>query len=297
MVLDEGPWKHRFVTANGSRFHVADTAPDDDHRPVVLFLHGFPQFWWCWRHQLPALHEAGYRAVAMDLRGAGASDKPPRGYDALTLTRDVAGVVRSLGAERAVIVGQGWGSWVAWGSPVYAPRTTRAVAVLSSIHPVTSYSGLTASGSADRIARVAAFQVPRLPERSLRAGGLVARILNGWSGPGWPSEEETRRYQEAMLIPRAAHSALESFRWAARSRLRPDGARFRAAMKEPVEVPVLHLHGALDTAVSAQRARSCGRYVASSYRFELIRDAGHFLPEEAPAQVTDRLLDWLADLD
>ena len=93
MALIEGPWEHRFVAANGARFHVAEQGEG----PVVLLLHGFPQFWWAWRHQMQALADAGYRACAMDLRGYGASDKPPRGYDTRTSATDVASVLRSLG--------------------------------------------------------------------------------------------------------------------------------------------------------------------------------------------------------
>ena len=93
------------VAANGARFHVALVGDG----PLVLFLHGFPEFWWAWRHQLPAVAAAGYCAAAMDLRGYGASDKPPRGYDLSTLAADVAGVIRSLGARDAVVVGHGWG--------------------------------------------------------------------------------------------------------------------------------------------------------------------------------------------
>ncbi|GAB3964921.1 hypothetical protein GCM10027615_08660 [Plantactinospora veratri] len=77
-VLVEGPWTHRFVGANGSRFHVVEAGSG----PLVLFLHGFPEFWWAWHEMLPAVADAGYRAVAVDLRGYGASDKPPRGTTA-----------------------------------------------------------------------------------------------------------------------------------------------------------------------------------------------------------------------
>src|SRR5919108_367212 len=72
-----GPWAHRSVSANGTRFHAAEAGDG----PLVLLLHGFPEFWWTWRHQLAVLPGAGYRAVAVDLRGYGGSDKPPRGYD------------------------------------------------------------------------------------------------------------------------------------------------------------------------------------------------------------------------
>ncbi|MBQ1010468.1 alpha/beta fold hydrolase, partial [Micromonospora sp. M51] len=92
-VLTEGPWTHRFVGANGSRFHVVEAGTG----PMVLFLHGFPEHWWAWHQMLPAIADAGFRAVAVDLRGYGASDKPPRGYDGYTLAADIAGLIRALG--------------------------------------------------------------------------------------------------------------------------------------------------------------------------------------------------------
>ena len=97
-LLIDGPWEHRFVAANGARFHVALAGPDERDAPLVVLLHGVPEFWWAWRHQLPALADAGYRVAAMDVRGTGGSDKPPVGYDVPTLAADVAGVIQSLGA-------------------------------------------------------------------------------------------------------------------------------------------------------------------------------------------------------
>src|SRR5450830_1343310 len=116
-LLIDGPWRHQLVPANGARFHVAIAGPDDNDAPLVVLLHGIPEFWWAWRHQLPVLAAAGYRVAAMDLRGTGASDKPPHGYDVPTLARDVAGLVRSLGADRAVVVGAGTGGEIAWAMP------------------------------------------------------------------------------------------------------------------------------------------------------------------------------------
>ncbi|WP_040924835.1 alpha/beta fold hydrolase, partial [Saccharomonospora iraqiensis] len=96
-----GPWTHRDVSANGIRLHVAELGSG----PLVLLLHGFGEFWWVWHRQLRDLADAGYRAVAVDLRGYGDSDKPPRGYDGWTLAGDVAGLVRALGERRAHLVG------------------------------------------------------------------------------------------------------------------------------------------------------------------------------------------------
>jgi len=115
-VLIDGPWQHRFVSANGARFHVAELGDG----PMVLLMHGFPQFWYAWRHQMSAIADAGWRAVAMDLRGYGASDKPPRGYSTYTSTADAATVIRSLGEESAIVLGQGLGGFVAWSMPTRA---------------------------------------------------------------------------------------------------------------------------------------------------------------------------------
>src|SRR5499427_8966225 len=97
----DGPWMHRYVNANGNRFHLAEAGAG----PLVLLLHGFPEFWWAWRHQLTGLADAGYRAVAVDLRGYGASDKPPRGYDTPTLAADIAALVTALSERDAMVVG------------------------------------------------------------------------------------------------------------------------------------------------------------------------------------------------
>src|SRR3954468_9489072 len=131
-VLLPGPWAHRDVSANGVRLHAAEAGEG----PLVLLLHGFPEFWWAWRHQLTGLADAGYRAVAVDLRGYGASDKSPRGYDPFTLAADVAGMVRALGEHDAVIVGHDWGGLLAWTVATFPPRVGRRLAVLSMPRPI-----------------------------------------------------------------------------------------------------------------------------------------------------------------
>ena len=105
VVRIDGPWRHLDVHANGIRFHVVEALPADPGapgaaaaRPLVMLLHGFGSFWWSWRHQLRGL--TGARVVAVDLRGYGGSDKPPRGYDGWTLAGDTAGLIRALGHIR-----------------------------------------------------------------------------------------------------------------------------------------------------------------------------------------------------
>src|SRR6476661_5482116 len=127
-----GPWAHRSISANGTRFHAAEAGDG----PLVLLLHGFPEFWWTWRHQLAVLPGAGFRAVAVDLRGYGGSDKPPRGYDLITAASDAAGLIRALGEANAVVVGHDWGALVAWTMAVYYPKVVRRLAIVSAAHPL-----------------------------------------------------------------------------------------------------------------------------------------------------------------
>src|SRR3954465_13653984 len=131
-VLTEGPWTHRFVGANGSRFHVVEAGAG----PLVLFLHGFPEFWWAWHDILTQVADAGFRAVAIDLRGYGASDKPPRGYDGYTMAADVTGLIRALGERSAMIVGAGAGGMIGWAAAAFHPKMVSRLVVLGAAHPL-----------------------------------------------------------------------------------------------------------------------------------------------------------------
>lgn len=297
-ILLPGPWRHRFVPANAARFHVAevDGTAGASTTPLVVLLPAFPQMWWAWRAQLAALGEAGYRAVAMDLRGTGASDKPPSGYDMATLTQDVAGVIRSLGAQEAVVVGHGLGGTVAWSMAALQPEVTRAVAAFSALHPLRMHSSsvLRAMAARTTARRLAFVQLPYFPERCMVRGDLVARVLSEWGAPGWAPADLIETYRTAARIPFAAHSVMEILRWLVRSTPRVDGQRYLAALRQPVAVPVLQVHGAADRAIPLTVA-SWGN--GAPYRFESVPGAGHFLPEEAPEETTRLLLTWLHSLD
>src|SRR3954462_15783371 len=131
-TLLDGPWEHHDVSANGVRLHVAELGAG----PPVVFLHGSPQFGWSGRHQLVDLASTGLRVVAPDLRGYAASDKPPRGYDALTQAADVAGLIRALGEGTAFVVGQGGGGHVAGPLAAAPPTLVRRLAVVGAPHPL-----------------------------------------------------------------------------------------------------------------------------------------------------------------
>jgi pimeloyl-ACP methyl ester carboxylesterase len=291
----DGPWRHRMVTANGIRLHAVEAG--DESAPLVLLLHGFPEFWWAWRAQLPALAEAGYRAVALDLRGYGESDKPPSGYDPTTLSADVAGVIRALGRPDAHLVGHGWGAWVVWATAALRSGSVRSATILSMPHPRRMRAALLRDTR--QIARsgrlLTAAAVPFVLERQLVEddAALVGTYLRDWSAPGWPDEETSWVYRRQMSAPGVARAALEYHRWALRGLVRPAGIRFAQRMATPVTAPVLQLHGRLDGAILPSSARGSDRYVAGPYTWRLYEDAGHFVHEEVPSLVTADLLTFL----
>ncbi|SEE90986.1 alpha/beta fold hydrolase [Ruania alba] len=296
IVLAGGPWAHRMVAANGGRFHLALAGPDDGEAPLVVLLHAFPQFWWAWRAQIPALAAAGYRVAAMDLRGYAGSDKPPSGHDTPSMVADVRGVIRSLGASSAVVIGHGLGGQVAWSMPAMAPEVTRAIAVLGAPHPVPLHTPSHQVTPASTLATLARFQVPWFPERSFTHSDGVARLLQAWGAPAW-EPESVNLYTDAMRLPFVAHSAMEQLRWSLRSTPRVDGQRYRARVNTGIQVPVLSVRGSADPVFTGASFRRDGDYTHARYSRVTIDGAGHWLPEEAPEEVSELLIGWLDELE
>jgi pimeloyl-ACP methyl ester carboxylesterase len=310
VVRIDGPWRHLDVHANGIRFHVVEAdleARADDQsrpltdRPLVILLHGFGSFWWSWRHQLKGL--TGARVVAVDLRGYGGSDKPPRGYDGWTLAGDTAGLVRALGHTSATLVGHADGGLVCWATSVLHPRSVHAIAVVSSPHPAALRTSAMIRRDQGRalLPSMLRYQVPGWPERELTRhdGAEIERLVRSRSSAKWQASEDfsetIRHLRHAIQIPSAAHSALEYQRWAVRSQLRTEGRRFMRTMKRPLSVPVLHLRGDADPYVLADPVYRTQRY-APHGRYVSIEGAGHFGHEEAPETVNEQLSRFLAQV-
>lgn len=292
-----GPWTHRDIHANGIRFHVveSDDAPSD--APLVVLLHGFADFWWSWRHQLAALTAAGYRAVAVDLRGYGDTDKPPRGYDGWTLAGDVVGLIRALGYGRAMLVGHADGGLVCWATAALHPRMVGAIALVGSPHPLALRRAILRNKPQRRalLPVFVKYQLPFAPERRLTKhdGAEVERLLRSRTSTTWQRTGEfadvVRQMRSAVRIPGAAHSALEYQRWAFRSQFRSDGRRFMAAMDTPLNIPVVQIRGELDSYVLAATIESGARWARDS-RVHTVLGAGHYAHQEAPDDVSEQLL-------
>ena len=289
-TLIEGPWDHRYVMANGVRFHLAGGRSLAPGRPLVLLLHGFGEFWWAWRHLLPVLDEAGYGVAAMDLRGYGASDKTPRGYDPHTSAGDVAGVIRGLGSSSAVLVGHDWGGMLAWSTAAYAPARVAGLVGLAAPHPL-------AFPWWHYRRPLAFFQIPIAPERRLMAedGAYVERLLRSWAAPGsdFLSAEDARHYRDALVLWPSPHSALEYQRMFVRDRLRRAGRSYRRALRRRTRFPVLSIHGSLDPLLPASAVAAVSDLVDGRHELLSLPGVGHLPHEEDPDAVGESLLRWL----
>ena len=239
-VLVEGPWTHRVVRANGIALHAAELGTG----PMVLLLHGFPQFWWTWHRQLVDLADAGFRAVAVDLRGYGASDKPPRGYDAPNLAADLAGVVAALGERDATVVGTDVGGLLAWTMAATHPHVVRNLVLLGAAHPLRLRSAIRHDRTQRRASGYAlrTFQVPRRPEHLLaRDSAWVRELFDTWTGPRWRGTPgyvaDVERYAAAMRIHPVYYCAAEYFRWLVRSLPRARRASLRGVVARPDHGP------------------------------------------------------------
>jgi pimeloyl-ACP methyl ester carboxylesterase len=279
------------LRANGIRFAALADGPESGR--LVLMLHGFPELARSWRHQLPALAAAGFRALAPDLRGYGGTER--RGpYDVGTLAADAAALVDALGRNRAVLAGHDWGGAIAWAAAHRHPDRFERLVVLNAPHPALMREELHASGEQRRRSRyLFFFQLPWLPERLLSRdrGRQIVRALRAGSHvrDAWP-DDELEYYRQAFSRPSDLVGPLAYYRTAFRRGL----LRRSPRLGDPIGMPVLVLWGVHDRFLGpalADEARL--RRYAPDLRVVRIEGAGHFVQNEAPERVNRELLAWL----
>jgi pimeloyl-ACP methyl ester carboxylesterase len=273
---------HSYVSVDGVRLHYAEAGTG---HPVVL-LHGWPQHWWMWRHLITPLAEE-YRVICPDFRGFGWSEVPPRGYGVSRLAEDVLGLLDHLGIEQARVVGHDVGLGVGyWMCLFHPPRVERFVA-MSAWH-LWAASGLNVRAFL-RPWHMAVLASP-LGALAVRRLGMPERALRTWRWSGRFSERETEIYVARLKQSESAKATVKRYRhqlaeilWFARwyKRLR-------------VSVPTLHLVGEKDPIIEVHE-NDFLRTHADDLVFELVPDAGHFLVEERPDWVRERLLAYLAE--
>ncbi|HEY3449737.1 MAG TPA: alpha/beta fold hydrolase [Myxococcales bacterium] len=251
--------------------------------PLVLLLHGFPEFWWSWRFQIPALAAAGFRVVAPDLRGYHLSDQPSRvaDYRIDRLVGDVVGLMDALGEKRASVVGHDWGGLVAWAFAMAQPARLRKLAILNVPHPRRMLKGLLCPRQLLRSWYVFFFQLPWVPERFLAMHDYAP----------------LRRSFRADELP---ESAIDRFVDAARaSGLRGGIDYYRAALRHPftpgprrIDAPVLVIWGERDRALRRELAEPDPRLVPNA-RVVRIPGATHWVQQDAPERVNALLTEFL----
>ncbi|MDO5025143.1 MAG: alpha/beta hydrolase [Trueperella sp.] len=292
-----GPWQHKFITANGAQFHVALAGEYDADKPLVLLVHGFPQFWWTWRNQIPALAEAGYQVAAMDLRGYGGSDKPPNSENGLLSAQDLVAMVRALGYSRAVLVGLGRGGAHAWTAVSMNPTLFAGLVTVSAPHPRTLQRvGMHVTLKTWRNALL--MSTPMLARRALHNKAEVLRMLRSWSAPNNSgATAEVDVYAQALQLPGVAQAAISQLRWTWLAQSRPSGRAYLRESAHSITIPVLTVRGELDPLLPARAWKKDGEFAIGPYQHVEISGVGHFAPEEDPARFNALLLDFLANLD
>ena len=275
---------HHEARVSDVRLHWAEAG---DGVPVVL-LHGFPQCWWEWRHQLPALAAGGFRAVAPDLRGYNLSDRPSgiAPYRMEKLVADVEGLIRALGVERAHVAGHDWGGMIAWYLAMTAPERVDRLVILNAPHPRAYARELRHGDQRRRSAYAAFFQLPLLPEIVLRSRRfrVLERIFRHPSvRPGAFTDEDIAVYREAAARPGALTAMLNYYRAA---------VRYPRPHTRTVTHRTLVIWGERDRALSPRLLEGVEAWVPD-VRVERIPGASHWVVEEAPDRVSQLMLDFL----
>jgi epoxide hydrolase 4 len=275
--------RHR---VNGIALHCVEAGPADG--PLVLLLHGFPEFWWGWRRQIGPLAEAGLRVIAVDQRGYNLSDKPLglRAYDLDTLAQDVVGLISHLGRPRASVVGHDWGGLVAWWvASRHADRIDK-LAILNAPHPEVAGPYLRRHPTqAARSGYVGFFQLPWLPETILSSGdfALMRRTLQQTSRKGTFSASDLDAYEEAWRQPGALTAMLDWYR----------ALRHKPSLTKPrVEAPALVLWGMRDRFLELGLAEE-SLALCNHGRLVRVEQASHWVHLEEPEAVNAAVIAFL----
>lgn len=280
-------WQHRDIMTNGIRMHYV-TQGDG---PLILLLHGFPEYWYSWRLQLPFLAERGYTVVAPDLRGYNDTEKPRTGYDVSTLLRDIVGLIRGLGQEQATIVGHDWGGALAWQFAIRYPHMTTRLIGLNAPPPWTLYRLLRTTRQLRKSWYIFFFQLPWLPEYILGYdhARMIGSVLysTAFQKTAFP-QKVLEHYRDAMSKPGALTAAINYYRALVRNQ-RSAGSGYLNAM---VTAPTLLIWGEQDIALDIAMTYGLEQWVPN-IQVQRIPDSGHWVQQEKPDTVNALIADFL----
>ena len=268
------------------RLHYVEAGDDG---PLIVLLHGFPDFWYGWRHQIEPLATAGFRVVAPDMRGYNLSSRPDgvAAYDSDPLSADIRGLIQERGAQSALLAGHDWGGTVAWATAMHHPEVVDRLAILNAAHPRRLLEGLHHPDQLRRSWYFFFFALPELPEAVVHADGW--RFFRHFLRDASPalSPEEIDRYVEAWSQPGAATAMINYYR----ASVRTPTKRAEAALR-PIKAPTMVIWGQRDRYLGPELAEPDRDDVPNLDRVEYLPDASHWVHHDDPERVTQLLADF-----
>lgn len=279
-------WQHDCIHTNGINLHYVTQGEG----PLMLFLHGFPEFWYSWRHQIPEFAK-DHKVVAVDLRGYNDSDKPTakEAYVMPEFIADIKGVIQGLGYEQCVLVGHDWGGAIAWSFAYSHPEMVKQLVILNIPHLAKFSQGLTTPQQLLKSWYIFFFQLPILPELYLQANDYqtLERILSGTTvKKSTFTDEDINLYKDAFAKRGSLTSAINYYRNA----LQPS---LLSREWEVLEVPTLMIWGEDDVALGKELTYGTEQYV-KDFRIRYIPNCSHWVQQEQPELVNQYIREFLS---
>lgn len=287
MSVLEGSWQHAYITTNGVKLHYVTQGEGD----LILMLHGFPEFWYSWRHQIPEFAK-DYKVVALDLRGYNDSDKPAdkSAYVMDEFIRDVEGVIKGLGYDKCILVGHDWGGAIAWQFAYAHPQMVERLIILNLPHPAKFAEGLRTPQQLLRSSYMFLFQLPWLPELLIQSSDYQA-IENAIKGMAVNKSAITKEDLEAYKDAAAKRGAMTAMLNYYRNIFQQGMIKGDWSV---LEVPTLMIWGEKDTALGTELTYGTAAYVRN-FQIKYIPDCSHWVQQEQPQLVNQYIREFLSN--
>ncbi|HEX3033670.1 MAG TPA: alpha/beta hydrolase [Thermodesulfobacteriota bacterium] len=289
-------WNHDFVEVNNIRMHYVSAGSG----PMVLLLHGFPEFWYSWRHQIPALSEK-FHVVAPDMRGYNKTDKPLKveDYSANNLIADVAGLIQKLAHDekKAILVGHDWGGAIAWMVAMFQPQLIERLIILNVGHPGTrNRRDFLDFDQMQRSWYMFFFLLPDIPEEVLSRNDfqiMRKMVFETATRKESFNDDDIENYVAMWKEPGVLTGAINYYRAITNAEYWKNLGKPRDF--PPIKAPTLQIWGEDDPFLGKQMIQGTQEFIQAPYRLEFIPNCSHWVQQEAPDEVNKLMLDFLKD--
>ncbi|MEA5576170.1 alpha/beta hydrolase [Anabaena sp. UHCC 0451] len=286
MSIIESSWTHAYITTNGINLHYVTQGEG----ALMLMLHGFPEFWYSWRHQIPEFAQ-DYQVVAVDLRGYNDSDKPEAqsAYVMDEFVKDIQGIITGLGYESCILVGHDWGGAIAWNFAYAHPDMVEKLIILNLPHPAKFAQGFSTPQQLLRSYYIFLFQIPFIPELIIQASDYeaIAKAIKGTAfNKTAVTKTDIQAYKDAAA-KRGAITAMLNY-------YRNLFDQLNLNKTWPIlEIPTLMIWGEHDTALGKELTYATQEYVRN-LQIKYIANSGHWVQQEQPELVTEYMREFLS---